>query len=35
MRIRRVILENIRSHKYTEVCFDDGITVISGRTGSG
>ncbi|HDD05020.1 MAG TPA: hypothetical protein ENF51_00830, partial [Candidatus Aenigmarchaeota archaeon] len=35
MRIRRVVLENIRSHKYTEVCFDDGITVISGRTGSG
>ncbi|VVB75263.1 DNA double-strand break repair Rad50 ATPase [Candidatus Tiddalikarchaeum anstoanum] len=35
MRLSRLSLENVRSHKTTEILFDNGITVIMGRTGSG
>lgn len=35
MKIRRIKLNNIRSHKESEVFFKDGITVFTGRTGSG
>ena len=35
MRIRSIELENIRSHKNSKVEFEDGITIIEGRTGAG
>jgi exonuclease SbcC len=35
LKISSIRLENIRSHGKTSMNFDDGITVISGRTGSG
>ena len=35
MRIRNIELENIRSHKNSKVEFEDGITIIEGRTGAG
>ncbi len=35
MIINSITLENIRSHENTKIDFDKGITVISGRTGSG
>ncbi len=35
MIINKLILENIRSHSYLEMGFENGITVITGRTGSG
>lgn len=35
MKLVHIILENVRSHKYSEVLLNKGITVINGRTGSG
>ncbi|RLG18983.1 hypothetical protein DRN75_00285 [Nanoarchaeota archaeon] len=35
MRLRRIRLENIRSHVRTEINLETGITVLTGRTGSG
>ena len=35
MRITKLILENIRSHKRSEIEVNKGITVFTGRTGSG
>ncbi len=35
MIIKELKLENIRSHKDSEVIFDDGINIITGNTGSG
>ncbi len=35
MKINRILLHNIRSHKDNEIKFEDGINVIVGRTGAG
>ncbi len=35
MKLKSITLENIRSHKYTHIEFEDGITIIGGRTGAG
>ena len=35
MILKSLLLENIRSHQKTELKFDRGITVFTGRTGSG
>jgi exonuclease SbcC len=35
LRIRKILLENIRSHDLNEVKINNGITVFTGRTGSG
>ena len=35
MKIRSLVLENIRSHKLNQVELDSGVTVFTGRTGSG
>jgi len=35
LKIRSLVLENIRSHKLNQVELDSGVTVFTGRTGSG
>ncbi len=35
MKIKTIKLENIRSHENTKIEFEDGITILNGRTGSG
>ncbi len=35
MKIKSIELYNIRSHKRSKIEFNDGITILSGRTGSG
>lgn len=35
MKINKVILDNIRSHNKTSVNINNGVTVLTGRTGSG
>lgn len=35
MKIRKVILENVKSYRYEEIEFHDGINVIAGRNGAG
>ena len=35
MIISKIKLENIRSHRKTEIAFSEGINVITGNTGSG
>ncbi len=35
MKIKSIELNNIRSHKSSRINFKDGVTILSGRTGSG
>lgn len=35
MKLKSILLNNVRSHKNNEINFNKGITVLTGRTGSG
>ncbi|MDD5418007.1 MAG: SMC family ATPase [Candidatus Nanoarchaeia archaeon] len=35
MKLKKIRLENIRSHEVTEIDFNNGVTVFTGRTGAG